>query len=137
MEKGFHIPVMVEEVMKYLITRDDGIYVDGTIGGGGHSEEILKRTKAKVIGFDIDPEAVKFASERLKSFGDRILILNRNYATLKESLSEIGVEKKTPIQTSRDHKGFICLWRKRLTPPRRNTHSTFFIHCIFVSSYKR
>ncbi len=95
MEKGFHIPVMVEEVMKYLITRDDGIYVDGTIGGGGHSEEILKRTKAKVIGFDIDPEAVKFASERLKSFGDRILILNRNYATLKESLSEIGVEKIT------------------------------------------
>jgi len=69
MEKGFHIPVMVEEVMKYLITRDDGIYVDGTIGGGGHSEEILKRTKAKVIGFDIDPEAVKFASERLKSYG--------------------------------------------------------------------
>ena len=95
MEKVFHIPVMVDEVMKFLITRDDGIYVDGTIGGGGHSEEILKRTNAKVIGFDIDPEAVKFASERLKSFGERILILNKNYASVKESLKEIGVEKIT------------------------------------------
>jgi len=89
----FHIPVMVEETMKYLITKTDGIYVDGTIGGGGHSEEILKRTNARVIGFDIDPEAVKFASQRLKVYADRILILNKNYATVKESLKELGIEK--------------------------------------------
>ncbi|MEN3037547.1 MAG: 16S rRNA (cytosine(1402)-N(4))-methyltransferase RsmH [Candidatus Kryptonium sp.] len=94
-EKFFHIPVMLNEVMKFLITRDDGIYVDGTIGGGGHAEEILKRTKAKVIGFDIDPKAIEFASERLKSFKDRILILNKNYADLKDSLRELGIEKIT------------------------------------------
>ncbi len=94
-EKFYHIPVMVEEVMKYLITRVDGIYVDGTIGGGGHSEEILKRTNARVIGFDIDPEAVKFASERLKNYGDRVLILNENYSNVKESLAEIGINKIT------------------------------------------
>lgn len=94
-EKFFHIPVMLDEVMKFLITRDDGIYVDGTIGGGGHAEEILKRTKAKVIGFDIDPKAIEFASERLKIFKDRVVILNKNYADIKDSLRELGIEKIT------------------------------------------
>jgi 16S rRNA (cytosine1402-N4)-methyltransferase len=93
MEKTFHIPVLLEETMKYLITRNDGIYVDGTIGAGGHSEEILKRTNAKVIGFDIDPKIVKIAQERLKNYGDRVLILNRNYASVKESLKELGIDK--------------------------------------------
>lgn len=92
-EEVFHIPVMVEEVLRFLITKDDGVYVDGTIGGGGHAEEILKRTRARVIGFDVDPEAVRFANDRLKSFGERILILNRNYASLRESLKELGIEK--------------------------------------------
>ncbi len=94
-EKILHIPVLLEETMKYLITRRDGIYVDGTIGAGGHSEEILKRTNARVIGFDIDPEIVKIAQERLKSYGDRILILNKSYATVKESLEELGIKKIT------------------------------------------
>jgi 16S rRNA (cytosine1402-N4)-methyltransferase len=76
-----------------LITKEDGIYIDGTIGGGGHSEEILKRTKCKVIGFDIDPEAIKFAQERLKPFGERVIILRRNYAQVKEALAELGVSK--------------------------------------------
>jgi 16S rRNA (cytosine1402-N4)-methyltransferase len=89
----FHIPVMVDEVIRYLITKEDGIYIDGTIGGGGHSEEILKRTKCKVIGFDIDPEAIKFAQERLKPFGERVIILRRNYAQVKEALAELGVSK--------------------------------------------
>jgi 16S rRNA (cytosine1402-N4)-methyltransferase len=86
---------MVEETMYYLITRSDGIYVDGTVGGGGHSEEILKRTKARVIGFDIDPEAVEFARQHLRNYGDRVLILNKNYATIRESLKELGIEKIT------------------------------------------
>lgn len=94
-EKVFHIPVMVEETMNYLITKSDGIYVDGTVGGGGHSEEILKRTKAKVIGFDIDPEAVEFARQRLKDYEDRVLILNKNYARIKESLKELGIDRVT------------------------------------------
>jgi 16S rRNA (cytosine1402-N4)-methyltransferase len=89
----FHIPVMVDEVIRYLITKEDGIYIDGTIGGGGHSEEILKRTKCKVIGFDIDPEAIKFAQERLKPFGERVIIVRRNYAQVKEALAELGVSK--------------------------------------------
>jgi 16S rRNA (cytosine1402-N4)-methyltransferase len=89
----FHIPVMVDEVIRYLITKENGIYIDGTIGGGGHSEEILKRTKCKVIGFDIDPEAIKFAQERLKPFGERVIILRRNYAQVKEALAELGVSK--------------------------------------------
>jgi 16S rRNA (cytosine1402-N4)-methyltransferase len=84
---------MVDEVIRYLITKEDGIYIDGTIGGGGHSEEILKRTKCKVIGFDIDPEAIKFAQERLKPFGERVIILRRNYAQVKEALAELGVSK--------------------------------------------
>ncbi len=93
--REFHIPVMVDEVIRYLITKEDGIYIDGTIGGGGHSEEILKRTKGKVIGFDIDPEAVKFAQERLSSFGDRVIIIRKNYAHVKEALAELGISKVT------------------------------------------
>ena len=89
----FHIPVLLEESMRFLLVKDDGIYVDGTLGGGGHAEEILRRTKkAKLIAFDIDPEAVKYAGKRLSRYGERVLILNENFARIQSSLDKVGVK---------------------------------------------
>jgi 16S rRNA (cytosine1402-N4)-methyltransferase len=85
---------MLEESMQYLSLQDEGIYVDATLGGGGYSEAILTRTKrAKVFGFDTDPAAQKFATERLAKFGERFVQVPENFSTLREALTERGVEK--------------------------------------------
>jgi 16S rRNA (cytosine1402-N4)-methyltransferase len=90
----YHVPVMLEESMQYLSLHDDGIYVDATLGGGGYSEAILTRTKrAKVFGFDTDPAAQKFASERLAKFGERFVQVPENFSELAEALRERGVDK--------------------------------------------
>ncbi len=68
--KQYHVPVLVEEVCRQLITDRNGVYLDGTLGGGGHAEEILKRLtpQARYIGIDRDPQAIEFARKRLASF---------------------------------------------------------------------
>ena len=88
-----HQPVLVAEVLDYLAPTDGGIYVDGNLGLGGHSKKILERCKpsGRVIGFDLDASAIAIAKERLAFFGDRLISVHRNFATLKESLSELGV----------------------------------------------
>ena len=65
-----HIPVLLHEVLEGLAIRPDGIYVDGTVGGAGHSTEIAKRLTAggKLIGFDRDPDAVEVATQRLAPY---------------------------------------------------------------------
>lgn len=74
-ERGssYHIPVLLQEVGNFLITKPDGIYVDGTLGGGGHSWAILERLgpNGKLFGFDKDPEAIEFCRQRFKSELDR------------------------------------------------------------------
>ena len=70
---AYHVPVMVEEVLAYLRPERGGLYFDGTLGGGGHSEAILEAGEgARVIGVDRDPEALRTAAERLARFGDRV-----------------------------------------------------------------
>ncbi|MCX7880092.1 MAG: 16S rRNA (cytosine(1402)-N(4))-methyltransferase RsmH [Ignavibacteria bacterium] len=65
----FHIPVLLKEAVEILVTKPDGIYVDGTIGGGGHSEEILRRLNknGRLFGFDKDEEAINFCREKFKT----------------------------------------------------------------------
>jgi 16S rRNA (cytosine1402-N4)-methyltransferase len=92
MKDAFHIPVLLDESMKFLLVKDEGVYVDGTLGGGGHAEEVLKRTRARLIAFDIDPEAIRYGSERLRRYGDRVLILNENFANIRSSLDKIGIK---------------------------------------------
>ena len=72
-----HQPVMVDEVIKYLITAPDGIYVDGTVGTGGHSLEICKRIapKGELICLDVDRASIKIAQERLSPFGEKVKII--------------------------------------------------------------
>ena len=75
--------------------KPDGIYVDGTLGGGGHAYQVASRLseKGRLIGIDQDADAIAAAGERLKEFGDKTTIIRSNYANMKEELHRIGVEK--------------------------------------------
>lgn len=72
--------------------KPDGVYVDGTLGGGGHSEEILKRLgeNGRLIGIDQDEDAIRAASERLKPFGDKVMIVRDNYENMTGIVKELG-----------------------------------------------
>lgn len=89
-----HYSVLLEETIENLNIKPDGIYVDGTLGGGGHASEVAKRlsNKGRLIGIDQDADAIRAAGERLKPYGDRITIIRSNYANMKEELHAIGVE---------------------------------------------
>ena len=89
-----HIPVMLEPCMELLglDRHPDGVFVDGTLGGGGHTQEILSRTRGKVLGIDRDWEALRAAGERLAPFGDRFVPLHGNYANIASLLHEAGYD---------------------------------------------
>lgn len=90
-----HYSVLLEETIENLNIKPDGIYVDGTLGGGGHSYQIAKRLsgKGRLIGIDQDEDAIRAASDRLNEFQDKVTIIRSNYANMKEELQKIGVEK--------------------------------------------
>jgi 16S rRNA (cytosine1402-N4)-methyltransferase len=89
-----HKPVLLEEVIEGLNIRPDGIYVDGTLGGAGHSKEIVKKLNGgKLIGIDQDPEAIKAATERLQIYSDRTEIVKNNYENMPQILKERNIEK--------------------------------------------
>jgi len=90
-----HKPVMLEECMQGLALKAGGVYFDGTVGGGGHSYEILKRTapNGRLIATDLDDEAIQAASARLQSFDGRYTIYKSNYKDFERVFSEAGVEK--------------------------------------------
>ena len=89
----YHVPIMLEEVMNGLNLKPTGIYVDCTLGGAGHSREILKRTSpsGKLIGLDQDPVALKAAGERLKEFGDRAAAVHANFSSLAKVLQQLNI----------------------------------------------
>lgn len=90
-----HIPIMLEEVIEGLDIKPDGIYVDGTLGGGGHSYEIAKRlvSGGRLIGIDQDEAAIKAAGARLSGFGDKVTIVRSNYAQMVSVLQSLGIEQ--------------------------------------------
>ncbi len=89
-----HISVLFEESIDALRIKDGGIYVDGTLGGGGHSHGILSRNDTcRLVGIDQDKEAIAAAGERLKEFSDRVTIVNRNFSEIKDILSNLGISK--------------------------------------------
>lgn len=90
-----HIPVMLDECLEGLNIKADGIYVDGTVGGAGHSIEIVKRLSenGRLICVDKDEDALKAAGERLAPFGDRVTFIHDDYKNLVAELDSIGVGK--------------------------------------------
>jgi 16S rRNA (cytosine1402-N4)-methyltransferase len=90
-----HAPVMVQEAMEFLAPGAGKKYLDGTLGGGGHSEKIieLSRPDGKVVGLDWDDEAVAAAEQRLARFGDRVVIRRANFRQAREILAEVGWER--------------------------------------------
>jgi 16S rRNA (cytosine1402-N4)-methyltransferase len=92
----YHIPVLMSEVLRYMAPSEGTVMVDGTLGGGGHTEAMLK-AGATVIGVDQDDQALEYAKERLSIFGDRFTALRGNFATLPSLLAEAGYEKVDAI----------------------------------------
>lgn len=88
-----HKSVLLQETIENLNIKPDGIYVDGTLGGAGHSYEIAKRLsdKGRLIGIDQDADAIAAATERLTEYKDRVTIIRSNYAAMKSELQKIGI----------------------------------------------
>lgn len=90
-----HKSVLLEETVTGLNIKPDGIYVDGTLGGGGHAYEVCKQlsNKGRFIGIDQDEAAIEAASERLRDFGERVTIVRSNYCDMKLQLQKLGIDK--------------------------------------------
>lgn len=91
---GFsHKSVLLQETVDAIALRPDGVYLDCTLGGGGHSEELLKRlTTGRLIALDQDKEALAHAAERLKAFGDKVTFVHANFETAGEVLDHLAPE---------------------------------------------
>ncbi len=89
-----HVSVLSDEIIRFLAPKSGGVYVDGTLGGGGHSGQILEASDPDgiLLGFDRDDEAIRVAAERLSRYGDRVRLFHRNFAELESSLKETGID---------------------------------------------
>ncbi len=89
-----HTSVLLQETIEQLAIKENGIYVDGTLGGGGHSYEIAGRLckGGRLIGMDQDEAAIEAAGQRLEPFADRVTIIRSNYCNAVEILREMGIE---------------------------------------------
>ena len=113
-----HYSVLLGECIEGLDIKPDGIYVDGTAGGGGHSFEIAKRlTTGRLIAIDQDEDAIAAAGKRLSPFSDRVTLVRNNFSNLERICADLGIEKID---------GFLIApesdWRPR--------HPPFF--CVFL-----
>ena len=90
-----HYSVLLKETIENLNIKEDGIYVDGTTGGGGHSLQVVKRLsdKGRFFGIDQDDAAIAAATERLADYAEKVTLIRSNYCRMREVLSEYGVEK--------------------------------------------
>ena len=90
-----HKSVLLNETINGLNIQPDGIYVDGTLGGGGHAYEVCRRLgdKGSIVGIDQDAAAIEAAGNRLKDFGEKVTIVRSNYCDMKSKLHELGIDK--------------------------------------------
>lgn len=117
MQQLVHTPVLVDEVVAWLQLRQNGLYVDGTLGLGGHAEAILKGSGpgGHLIGFEWDREAAELAADRLSGFGDRVHVVQASYANLVTELARLGIRSidglvvdlgVSSLQLDRPERGF-------------------------------
>ena len=90
-----HKSVLLNETIDGLNIQPDGIYVDGTLGGGGHAYEVCRRLgdKGSIVGIDQDAAAIEAAGNRLKDFGEKVTRVRSNYCDMKSKLHELGIDK--------------------------------------------
>lgn len=90
-----HKSVLLEETVDSLNIKPDGIYADGTLGGGGHAWEVCRRLgdQGRFIGIDQDADAIRAASERLAEYGDKVTIVRSNYENIAEVLRDLGIDR--------------------------------------------
>ena len=92
MSQFHHISVLLQECLDGLNIKPDGIYVDGTLGGAGHSSEIARRlTTGRLIGIDRDPVALRAAAERLEPYRDRVTLVHSNFCEMKQVLADLEI----------------------------------------------
>ena len=92
MSEFYHVSVLLQECIDGLNIKPDGIYVDGTLGGAGHSSQIAARlTTGRLIGIDRDQVALKAAGERLAPYGDRVTLVHSNFCEIKQVLQQLGI----------------------------------------------
>ena len=92
MSEFYHVSVLLEECIEALNIRPDGVYVDGTLGGAGHSSQIVRRLETgRLIGIDRDPIALKAAGERLEPFRDNVTLVHSNFCEIKTVLQELNI----------------------------------------------
>ena len=93
MSEFHHVSVLLDECIEGLNIRPDGIYVDGTLGGAGHSSQIAARlTTGRLVGIDRDPVALKAAGERLVPFGDRVTLVHSNFCEIAKVLEDLNID---------------------------------------------
>ncbi len=93
MKEFHHVSVLLEECLEGLAIKPDGIYVDGTLGGAGHSSQIAKRlTTGRLIGIDRDPVALEAAGKRLEPYKDRVTLVHSNFCEIKQVLKDLNIE---------------------------------------------
>ena len=93
MTEFHHVSVLLDECLEGLNIKPDGIYVDGTLGGAGHSSQIAKRlTTGRLIGIDRDPVALNAAGERLAPYADRVTLVHSNFCEMDHVLDDLGIE---------------------------------------------
>ena len=91
---GKHVPVLLRECIDGLKIAPDGIYVDGTLGRGGHSEKIAEKlATGRIIGIDRDETAITEAGERLRTYSDRVTLVRANFRDIGKVLDDLGIEK--------------------------------------------
>ena len=94
MSEFHHVSVLLEECIQGLAIKPDGIYVDGTLGGAGHSSRIAaKLTTGRLIGIDRDKVALEAAAERLRPFEDRVTLVHANFCDMDQALQGLGIDK--------------------------------------------
>ena len=91
-EMNYHTPVLLEETLRHLQPRPGSLYVDGTVGGGGHTEGILRASApdGRVIALDWDEEAIAASRQRLGESGDRVQWVQSNFGRLQDALATLG-----------------------------------------------
>ena len=93
MTEFYHVSVLLQECLDGLNIKPDGIYVDGTLGGAGHSSQIAKRlTTGRLIGIDRDPVALKAAGERLAPYADRVTLVHSNFCEIAKVLDDLNID---------------------------------------------